>query len=232
VREYAQDGAINDAELTRDGGRVVTGSADGTAAVFGVKRKSALLLRGHSDEVAAVAFSPNGKQVATGSDDFTARLWDAQTGASMVLDGHTGAVTALAFSPDGSRLATVSSDTSARVWNTKSGSQVALLQIHSGPVTDVAFSGDGRWLATAGPASVGIWETEPKGAWPASPQWLVRGAAPPRLEHVTFSPRGWRLLTGWRSGAVRFYDCTLCGGIPQLSSIARKRLAEIVREKQ
>src|SRR4029453_10645393 len=103
----------------------------------------------------------------------------ARTGSWVVLDAHTAGVTGLAFNPSGSLLATVSNDSSVRVWNTKSGAQVALLQIHSGAVTDVAFSGDGRWLATAGPAAVGIWETEKKGEWPASPQWLVRGPAPP-----------------------------------------------------
>jgi hypothetical protein len=63
------------------------------------------------------------------------------------------------------------------------------------------------------------------------PLYLVRGGGPLRLDHVAFSPRGWRLLTGWRSGAVRLYDCKLCGRIPQLSAIARDRLHEIVRAK-
>jgi WD40 repeat protein len=230
VRDYRQDGAVNDAELSRDGGRVATADADGTAAVFGVTRRSESILRGHSDEVVAVAFSPNGKQVATASDDQTARIWNIQTGDFVQLP-HDGGVTALVYSPDGALLATVSADASVRVWRARTGVQVALLQIHSGVVTDVAFSGDGRWLATAGPLSAGIWETRKKGVWPASPQWLVRGAAPPRLEHVAFSPRGWRLLTGWRSGSVRLYDCRLCGRVPQLSAIARARLREIVRAK-
>jgi WD40 repeat protein len=162
--------------------------------------------------------------------DFTARIWDLRTGESRLLDEHSAGVTALAFSPDGSLLATASADTSARVWKASSGKQVARLQIHSGAVTDVAFSGDGRWLATAGPASVGIWQTRKTGTWPDYFE-LVRGPAPPRLDHVAFSPKGWRLLTAWRSGSVRYYDCRLCARVPQLSAIARARLHQIVFAK-
>jgi WD40 repeat protein len=230
VREYKQSGAINDAELSRDGERVATGASDGTAAVFGVTRDREVILRGHSDEVVAVAFSPNGRQVATASDDLTARIWNVASGDFVELP-HAGGVTALAFSPDGSLLATVSTDTSVRVWKASSGAPIALLQIHSGGVTDVAWSGDGRWLATAGPLAAGIWETRRKGVWPSLPQWLVFGDTTRRLEHVAFSPHGWRLLTGWRSGSVRLYNCSLCGRVPQLGAIAHRRLREIVRAK-
>ncbi len=228
-RSYQQSGAINDAELSRNGRFVVTASADGTAAIFGVTANSKLVLRGHTDEVVAAAFSPDGKRVATASADSTARIWDVQTGESVVLEGHTGGLTALAFNRDGSRLATGSIDTDIRIWNGRSGREVTVLRVHTGAVNELAFSADGRWLGSAGPSAAGIWETRTRGPWPALPLYLVRGDAPPRLDHVAFSPRGWRLLTGWRSGAVRLYNCRLCGRIPQLSAIARGRLGEIVK---
>jgi WD40 repeat protein len=228
-RSYQQGGAINDAELSRDGRFVVTAAADGTAAIFGVTSDSTRVLRGHSDEVVAAVFSRDGKRVATASADSTARIWNVRTGDSVVLEGHTGPLTALAFNRDGSRLATGSSDTDIRIWDGRSGKEITVLRVHTGSVNDLAFSADGRWLASAGPSAAGIWETRRRGPWPALPLYLVRGGAPPRLDHVAFSPRGWRLLTGWRSGAVRLYNCRLCGRIPQLSAIARGRLGEIVK---
>jgi len=37
-------------------------------------------LRGHSDLVASVAYSPDGKHIVSGSVDNTVKVWDAQTG--------------------------------------------------------------------------------------------------------------------------------------------------------
>ena len=52
-----------------------------------------LTLKGHTDKVVSVAFSPDGKRLASASWDGTVKVWDAATGQEMLtLKGHTGAV--------------------------------------------------------------------------------------------------------------------------------------------
>jgi len=231
VRRYELGGSINDLELSRDGRFAVAASSSGLAAVYGVAGRSEVLLRGHADEVVAAVFSPDGTRVASASADSTARIWNARTGRSVVLAGHSGALTALAFNNDGTLLATAGADADIRVWNGRSGAEVTVLRIHSGAVNDVTFSADGRWIASAGPLSAGIWQVGKRGVWSSSPLYLVDGdaARTPRLDHLAFSPKGWRLLTGWRLGNVRLFDCALCGGVKELSVIAKSRLTQIVR---
>jgi len=72
-------------------------------------------LKGHTNRVAAAAFSPDGKTLATGSWDATVKLWEvpsakpegvATTGRlKTTLEGHKGSVLAVAYGPDGKRLA-------------------------------------------------------------------------------------------------------------------------------
>jgi WD40 repeat protein/serine/threonine protein kinase/DNA-binding SARP family transcriptional activator len=79
-------------------------------------------LAGHTGEVLAVAYSPNGRLVATGSADGTARLWNAVTGDPVhVLRVHRGGVFATRFSADGTRLATLGADRAVRVWDVRPG---------------------------------------------------------------------------------------------------------------
>jgi WD40 repeat protein/serine/threonine protein kinase len=111
-----------------------------------------LTLRGHTDDVHCVAFSPDGGRLATASHDGTAKLWDLSDGRELAtfLEGHTDQLNAVAFSPDGKTLATGSDDRLLRLWKVASGQELAALAGHSDDVNTVAFSPDGMILASGG----------------------------------------------------------------------------------
>jgi WD40 repeat protein len=65
-----------------------------------------LTLQGHTDEISAAAYSPDGKRIVSASEDKTLKIWDAHSGEELsTLRGHADNITCVAFSPDGKRVA-------------------------------------------------------------------------------------------------------------------------------
>jgi WD40 repeat protein len=110
-----------------------------------------VILRGHSGQVNAVAFAPDGLTLTSGGEDHSAVLWDvAMDRREPRILEHDAPVYAVAFAPDGRTLATGGLDAIIRLWDATTGDQRVTLKGHRGAVRALAFAPDGQTLASAG----------------------------------------------------------------------------------
>ncbi|MCX6153532.1 MAG: choice-of-anchor D domain-containing protein [Candidatus Kapabacteria bacterium] len=108
-------------------------------------------LKGHSDFVNVISWSPDGSRVATASSDKNSIIWNAEYGTIMfILKGHTQQITHISWSPDGSRVATASRDSTSIIWDASTGAKLFTLKGHTRFVNYVSWSPDGSRVATAG----------------------------------------------------------------------------------
>jgi WD40 repeat protein len=173
-------------------------------------------LKGHTQFIESVSFSPDGRCIATASYDNSVRLWNGETGQELhVLRPQTKTasnnleLSALRFSPDGSRIAfssgereSVSSDGAViEIWDALGGRQLLLLKGHKSLVPDLMFSPDGLRIASASwDESVRVWDAH------NGQEIQSLNGHTDIVDAVAFSPDGRRIASAGRDHTMRIWD--------------------------
>ena len=152
----------------------------------------------HTDEVNAVAFSPDGKILASGSPDSAIQLWNVKDGTILkTLNWEDSGVKNVVFSPDGNNLVSMSYD-AIRIWRVEDGSLLRTFEVE-GSNSQLAVSPDGKVLAMGIYDTIQIWNIEDGTV-------LKKLDGYSSVNAVAFSPDGKILASGSEDSSVRLWQ--------------------------
>ena len=160
------------------------------------------VLRGHTDWIGRIAWSPDGTYLASPSADQTIGIWDVRSGAQVrIWQGHTSGVISVAWSPDGQRLASASDDNTIRLWEIASGKQLQTLKEQTYGGNSVAWSPDGQRLVSASSSgTLRLWETK-SGKLMQSLEGYTD-----LVTSVAWSPEGKRIASASTNNTIHLWD--------------------------
>jgi WD40 repeat protein len=121
-------------------------------------------LKGHTDVVHSVQFSPDQKLLAAAggppAQQGEVKIWDVASGNLVrTITGHSDYIYSAAWSPDGKKLATASYDKLIKLWDTENGNELKTLKDHADAVYAVAFNPAGTLLASgSADRSIKVWD--------------------------------------------------------------------------
>jgi WD40 repeat protein len=175
----------------------------------------------HTDQVYALALSPDGTRLASASRDGRVRLWSFPDGRPLatLLQGASP-VGALAFAPDGRLLAAADGAGTIRLWTLPDGSPAGRLAGHTQWVTALAFSPDGRTLASAsGDRTVRLWSVGTRAA-----RATLRGHRS-TVFSLAFTPDGATLLSGSADRTIRLWSVASGAAVGSIAGPTREIFA-------
>lgn len=156
---------------------------------------------GHSDDIRAVSFSPDGKWIASGGNDQTIKLWSAATGqVQRTFHGHRDWIHAISFSADGQRIVSASSDKTLAIWDAETGRMIHRVTADKIKLDSVAFSPDGRFVVSGG-------ADQKVKLWNADTGRLIRTLSGHKgsISSVAFGPDGDKVFSGSWDGTVKVW---------------------------
>jgi WD40 repeat protein len=177
-----------------------------TAALSATRLRG--VLRGHTETLRAVAWSPERERLATGSEDRTVRVWGPDMRAYPLVKEVAGEVRTLAWAPDAGAIAVGLDNGEAWILGLGSGGD-RMLGKHGAAINAIDWGRNGRIATGSHDGTAAIWDLdggEPErvlahGAW-------VRGLA--------WCPHGHRLATACRDRRARIWDMEADGEEPRV----------------
>ena len=147
-------GTIQEIAYSLDGTKLAVASSIGIWIYDAQTAEELYLLKGHTDKVESLSFSPDGTTLASGGGTFdgTIRLWDVSTGTHIrTIPVKTryyppGSVDSVAFSPDGTTL-TSENGGDIHLWEVSTGTHIRMLSGDTNQVESLSFSPDGNTIA-------------------------------------------------------------------------------------
>jgi WD40 repeat protein/uncharacterized caspase-like protein len=195
-----------DVVFTPDGRLLTTASSAGVIKLwdFDNPQESRSIVL-DSNQIAAIAFSPDGKRLAAAGNDVI-KLISVTTGqVLMTLQTRGGEVNSMVFSADGMVLASGSEDGMVKLWDLVAGKELRTLVGHSSAVNCVTFRFDGKILASASDdKTIKLWDSR-------TGQTVRTLVSSNKVNSLAFSPDGRTLVSGHArekldDDTIKFWD--------------------------
>ncbi len=118
------------------------------------------MLKGHTDGIYCMAFSPDGKILASGSPDQSVILWDVASGKAIKkIDGIGSTPISIAFSPDGKHVAWGTHDHTIGTWNLAE-EKIDGAHTQMCPVSALGFLPDSRHFVSCCGDRLRVWDLQ------------------------------------------------------------------------
>ena len=157
---------------------------------------------GHSDDILALAFSPDGTMLASSSQDGTIKIWSVATGTELLsFFGHNDAVNDVVFSTDNTKILTCSDDETAKVWDVQTSELILTYTGHRSAVNTIDASPDGLSVLTGSKDnSAKLWNLST-----GETQRTFSGHSS-AVQSVAFSTNGDAIFTGSLDTTAKLWD--------------------------